>query len=40
MTELVAEALARIERLDPELCAFIEVWDDEASARARTVDRR
>ncbi|MFD7893511.1 amidase [Streptomyces sp. NPDC059743] len=40
MTELVAEALARIERLDPELCAFIEVWDDEAPARARTVDRR
>ncbi|MFD8964420.1 amidase family protein [Streptomyces sp. NPDC059568] len=40
MTEPVAEALARIERLDPELCAFIEVWDDEAPARARTVDRR
>ncbi|MGW2057701.1 amidase [Streptomyces sp. NPDC001840] len=39
-TELVAEALARIERRDPELCAFIEVWGDEALERARTVDRR
>ncbi|MFJ2670819.1 amidase family protein [Streptomyces sp. NPDC087525] len=36
----VAEALARIERLDPSLCAFIEVWDAEARERARTVDRR
>ncbi|MGW2507880.1 amidase family protein [Streptomyces scopuliridis] len=36
----VAEALARIERLDPALCAFIEVWDAEAGERARTVDRR
>ncbi|MFE4538631.1 amidase family protein [Streptomyces scopuliridis] len=36
----VAEALARIERLDPALCAFIEVWDAEARERARTVDRR
>ncbi|MFE2595459.1 amidase [Streptomyces sp. NPDC059396] len=39
-TEPVAEALARIERRDPELCAFIEVWGDEALERARTVDRR
>ncbi|MEV0038201.1 amidase family protein [Streptomyces sp. NPDC050804] len=40
MTDRVGESLARIERLDPRLCAFIEVWDDEARARARTVDRR
>ncbi|MDX3852130.1 amidase family protein [Streptomyces sp. AK02-01A] len=40
MTERVAEALARIERLDPRLRAFIEVWDEEALERARTVDRR
>ncbi|WP_254407569.1 amidase [Streptomyces sp. GMY02] len=37
---MVAEALERIERLDPGLCAFIEVWGDEALERARTVDRR
>ncbi|MFD5782303.1 amidase family protein [Streptomyces sp. NPDC126933] len=36
--ERVAQALARIERLDPELCAFIEVWGDEVLERARTVD--
>ncbi|MFD7220622.1 amidase family protein [Streptomyces sp. NPDC059892] len=36
----VAEALERIERFDPSLCAFIEVWDAEARERARTVDRR
>ncbi|WP_066953846.1 amidase family protein [Streptomyces lushanensis] len=40
MTELVARSLARIERLDPRLCAFIDVWEDEALERARTVDRR
>ncbi|MFJ1596834.1 amidase [Streptomyces sp. NPDC088261] len=40
MTERVEEALARIGRLDPELCAFAEVWDEEARERARTVDRR
>ncbi|RYJ24408.1 amidase [Streptomyces sp. L-9-10] len=40
MVDGVAEALARIERLDPSLCAFIEVWDAEARERARTVDRR
>ncbi|WP_079023759.1 amidase family protein [Streptomyces odonnellii] len=39
-TGLVAEALERIERLDPGLCAFIEVWGDAALERARTVDRR
>ncbi|MFJ9028089.1 amidase family protein [Streptomyces sp. NPDC102274] len=40
VVDRVAEALARIERLDPSLCAFIEVWDAEARERARTVDRR
>ncbi|MFE7568081.1 amidase family protein [Streptomyces sp. NPDC057539] len=40
VADSVAEALARIERLDPALCAFIEVWDAEARERARTVDRR
>ncbi|MGW6743268.1 amidase [Streptomyces sp. NPDC055025] len=40
MTDRVGESLARIERLDPRLCAFIEVWDDEARARARAVDGR
>lgn len=36
----VGEALERIGRLDPQLCAFIEVWHARASARARSVDRR
>ncbi|WP_345040252.1 amidase [Streptomyces sannanensis] len=36
----VTAALERIERLDTELCAFIEVWPEEALARAREVDRR
>ncbi|MFD3920440.1 amidase family protein [Streptomyces sp. NPDC058595] len=36
----VGEALERIGRLDRELCAFVEVWHAEASARARAVDRR
>lgn len=40
VTPTVEEALARIERLDPRLCAFVEVWADEARERARTVDRR
>lgn len=39
-TEAVARALARIERLDPRLCAFVEVWGEEALERARTVDRQ
>ncbi|OCC07152.1 amidase family protein [Streptomyces sp. PTY087I2] len=34
-TSAVARALERIERLDPALHAFIEVWPDEASARER-----
>lgn len=36
----VAEALERIGRLDPALCAFIEVWAEQASASAREVDPR
>lgn len=36
----VAEALERIDRLDPELCAFTEVWHARALARARAVDRQ
>lgn len=36
----VAEALERIDRLDPRLCAFIEVWHERALARARAVDRQ
>ncbi|MEU0527103.1 amidase [Streptomyces niveus] len=36
----VGEALDRIERLDPELCAFIEVWPARAMASAGSVDRR
>ncbi|MFJ1745050.1 amidase family protein [Streptomyces sp. NPDC088116] len=39
-TGAVARALARIERLDPRLCAFVEVWGEEALERARTVDRQ
>uniref|UniRef100_UPI00211D4FFD amidase family protein n=1 Tax=Streptomyces sp. f51 TaxID=1827742 RepID=UPI00211D4FFD len=34
-TSAVARALERIERLDPALHAFIEVWPDEALARER-----
>lgn len=34
----VGEALGRIDRLDPQLCAFIEVWHARALERARTVD--
>ncbi|MFC8830302.1 amidase family protein [Streptomyces sp. NPDC057137] len=36
----MAEALERIDRLDPELCAFVEVWHAEALERARAVDRQ
>ncbi|MDU0305448.1 amidase family protein, partial [Streptomyces sp. PAL114] len=38
--DVVAEALARIGRADPVLCAFVEVWDEEASRRAAEVDAR
>ncbi|MFD7705065.1 amidase [Streptomyces caelestis] len=38
--DVVAEALARIERADPVLCAFLEVWGEEALRRADEVDAR
>ncbi|QEU87172.1 amidase [Streptomyces viridosporus] len=38
--DVVAEALERIERADPVLCAFTEVWGEEALRRARAVDAR
>ncbi|PWI11354.1 amidase [Streptomyces sp. NWU339] len=38
--EVVTEALARIERADPVLCAFTEVWAEEALRRAAEVDAR
>ncbi|MFI2378249.1 amidase [Streptomyces sp. NPDC018964] len=38
--EVVAEALERIERADPVLCAFLEVWGEEALRRADEVDAR
>ncbi|WP_345576453.1 amidase [Streptomyces prasinosporus] len=38
--DVVAEALERIGRADPVLCAFTEVWDEEALRRAREVDVR
>ncbi|NEE09673.1 amidase, partial [Streptomyces sp. SID7499] len=38
--DVVAEALDRIERTDPRLCAFVEVWGEEASRRAGELDRR
>jgi Asp-tRNA(Asn)/Glu-tRNA(Gln) amidotransferase A subunit family amidase len=37
-TGRVEEALERIARLDPQLCAFIEVWPERALAAARSVD--
>ncbi|MFE9920096.1 amidase family protein [Streptomyces sp. NPDC005774] len=36
--DVVAEALERIERADPALCAFTEVWAEEALRRAGEVD--
>jgi Asp-tRNA(Asn)/Glu-tRNA(Gln) amidotransferase A subunit family amidase len=36
--ELVDEALARIEQVQPDLNCFVEVWADEARERARSVD--
>ncbi len=38
--DVVAEALARIRAADPVLCAFAEVWDEEAPRRAAEVDAR
>ncbi|WP_128433002.1 amidase [Streptomyces cyaneus] len=38
--DVVASALERIERADPVLCAFLEVWGEEALQRAREVDAR
>lgn len=38
--ELVTEAVARIERLDPPLNAVTALWADEALARARAADGR
>ncbi|MER7485213.1 amidase [Streptomyces sp. NPDC126497] len=38
--DVVAEALERIGRADPELCAFLEVWDEQALRRAHEVDAR
>lgn len=38
--EVTARALERIERADPVLCAFIEVWGEQALRRAAEVDAR
>ncbi|WP_244177226.1 amidase [Streptomyces albus] len=38
--EVVAAALGRVERLDPEFRAFLDVWPEDALARAREVDQR
>ncbi|MEV7737444.1 amidase [Streptomyces sp. NPDC088921] len=38
--DVVACALERIRRVDPELCAFAEVWEEEGLRRAREVDLR
>lgn len=38
--EAVTAALARIERVDPVLCAFAEVWEEAALRGARAVDER
>ncbi|WP_411149735.1 amidase family protein [Streptomyces sp. A30] len=38
--DVVAAALGRIGRVDPELCAFVEVWGEEALRRAGEVDAR
>ncbi|MFG2128377.1 amidase [Streptomyces sp. NPDC048751] len=38
--DVVAAALERIGRTDPELCAFAEVWEETALRRAREVDAR
>ncbi|MCK8435822.1 amidase [Streptomyces sp. D2-8] len=38
--DVVAAALDRIERADPRLCAFVEVWGEEALRRAGELDTR
>ncbi|MEV7075472.1 amidase [Streptomyces sp. NPDC093990] len=38
--DVVARALERIRRVDRELCAFAEVWEEEALRRAREIDVR
>lgn len=38
--DVVAAALARIERAEPTLCAFVEVWAEEALRRAAEVDEQ
>ncbi|MFH9332830.1 amidase family protein [Streptomyces althioticus] len=38
--DVVAETLARIERADPELCAFLDVWEQQALRRAAEADAR
>ncbi|MEU0942713.1 amidase [Streptomyces canus] len=38
--DVVARALERIRRVDPELCAFAEVWEEEGLRRAREIDLR
>ncbi|WP_329230142.1 amidase [Streptomyces canus] len=38
--DVVASALERIRQVDPELCAFAEVWEEEGLRRAREVDLR
>ncbi|MDI5911793.1 MULTISPECIES: amidase [Streptomyces] len=38
--DVVASALERIRRVDAELCAFAEVWEEEGLRRAREVDLR
>ncbi|MFC5169182.1 amidase family protein [Streptomyces mutomycini] len=39
MTAALEASLARIDRLDPELCAFTEVWHEEARVRAAAASR-
>lgn len=39
MTSALETALARIDRFDPELCAFTEVWHEEARGRAEAASR-
>lgn len=38
--DVVACALERIRRVDPELCAFAEVWEEEGLRRAHEIDLR